>query len=241
MQQPMYDQYGRLRYSGSLGSNYGDNPVSSPQQFGLGEIGGSILTGLATNFIGNLFTGGKTEQGQNTAVDRPTQPAKETAGSGEISINNQIGGGYYPTQEAGLPAIIGGGFSALGKYLPQAIGGATIGALAPTVIDQFSGQPKKLRVTRKLKSQVRQAVNLMGIEGTAQAMGVDVNTVLYILMKKMRNDGPYVTKAAVRKTRQTIRKLDTLCDLKDEMCPPKRATARRRTSTARTRVTNIKN
>lgn len=243
MQQPMYDQYGRLLYRGPLGTNYGDNPVQAPQQFDLlSTVGNIIGSKVVGDVFGNLFGGGKSQQGQNTAVDRPTQAPKETAGSGEITIPPPVPGGYFPAQQAGLPALIGGGVSLLGKYLPQAIGGAAIGLAAPVLMDQFTGQPKKLRVTKKLKSQVRQAVNLMGIEGTAQAMGVDVNTVLYILMKKMRNDGPYVTKAAVRKTRQTIRKLDTLCDLKDEMCPPKRAPARRRTTTAaRTRVTNIKN
>ena len=143
--------------------------------------------------------------------------------------------------QAGLPALIGTGIQAATKFLPQIIGGAAVGAAAPIVMNAITGQPQKLRVTKKLKSQVRQAVNLLGIEGAAQAMGVDTNTILYILMKKMRNDGPYVTKAAVRKTRQTIRKLDTLCDLKDEMCPPKRATPRKRATMARTRVTNIKN
>lgn len=240
--QPRYDMYGRPIYQGPLGTNVSGQPVARPQEFGsFTDIGINILADVATDFIGGLFNKGKSEQGQTTAIDKPTQPPKETAVSGEISI--PPAGGYYPQQPmtAGLPMLFGTGAQLLQKFLPQAIGGAAIGLAAPVVMDAFTGQPKKLRVTRKLKSQVRQAVNLMGIEGTAQAMGVDVNTVLYILMKKMRNDGPYVTKAAVRKTRQTIRKLDTLCDLKDEMCPPKRAPARRRTTTARTRVTNIKN
>ena len=242
MQQPMYDMYGRPIYQGSLGTNVTGRPVAKPQEFGLTDIGIGVLTNVATDLIGGLFNKGGSEQGQSTAVDKPTQPAKETAVSGEISIPTAAPGGYFPTQAAGLPAFLGGGLQLAQKFLPQLIGGAAVGAAAPVVMDALTGQPKKLRVTKKLKSQVRQAVNLMGIEGTAQAMGVDVNTVLYILMKKMRNDGPYVTKAAVRKTRQTIRKLDTLCDLKDEMCPPKRAPARRRTTTARsTRVTNIKN
>lgn len=242
MQQPMYDMYGRPIYQGSLGTNVTGTPVPRPQE-GLGSVFTNyVVSELIGGGLNAIFGRGGQEQGQSTAVDRPTQPAKETAGSGEISIPPYSGSTYFPTMEAGLPSIIGGGLQLAQKFLPQLIGGAAVGAAAPVVMDALTGQPKKLRVTKKLKSQVRQAVNLMGVEGTAQAMGVDVNTVLYILMKKMRNDGPYVTKAAVRKTRQTIRKLDTLCDLKDEMCPPKRATARRRTTAARsTRVTNIKN
>ena len=237
--QPMYDQYGRL-----ITTQY-PNPMN--QERGFGEI----LATTAINFVGqkvlgNIFGGSNNgaEQGQSTAIDRPTQAPKETARSGEIAIpdpGNYQGSSFYPTMQAGLPALVGTGIQAAAKFLPQIIGGAAIGAAAPVVMNAITGQPQKLRVTKKLKSQVRQAVNLLGIEGAAQAMGVDVNTILYILMKKMRNDGPYVTKAAVRKTRQTIRKLDTLCDLKDEMCPPKRTTARKRPAMARTRVTNIKN
>ena len=96
-----------------------------------------------------------------------------------------------------------------------------------------------MRVTKKLKSQVRQAVNLMGIEATAQAMGVSQDVVIYILMKKMRNDGPYVTKAAVRKTRQTVRKMKNLCDMYDDLRPA----ARRRPPMRRaagTRITQVK-
>jgi len=102
------------------------------------------------------------------------------------------------------------------------------------------GQPKKLRVTRKLKSQVRQAVDLVGIEGAAQAMGVDVQTVMYILTKKMRNDGPYVTKAAVRKTRQTVRKMKNLCDMYDDLRPAAKRRAPARRMAAGTRITQVK-
>ena len=105
-------------------------------------------------------------------------------------------------------------------------------AVAPIIIDPFTGQEKKLRVTRRLKSQVRKSVELMGIEATAAAMGTDVELVVYILTKRMRNDGPYVTKAAVRKTKATIRKMKGLCDMYDELRPAakRRAPARRTTS-----------
>jgi len=63
--------------------------------------------------------------------------------------------------------------------------------------------------------------------------------ILKILFKTFKNQGPYVTKAAVRKTRSTIRKMETLCDLKDRLCPPKRrAPARRRTMS--TSITQVK-
>ena len=162
--------------------------------------------------------------------------------------NNFMGGTYFPQQpmQAGFGAIgpVATGLTQLArKYAPEIIGGLGIGAVGaavPVVIDAF-GQPKKLRVTRKLKSQVRQAVNLVGVEAAAQAMGVDVATVMYILNHKLRNDGPYVTKAAVRKTDQTLRKMKKLCDMYDELRPAakRRAPVRRATMAGTSKRTTV--
>lgn len=178
---------------------------------------------------------GATEQGQSVAVSQATQTRpQETQASGEI------GRQQAPMQAGfGLAAPL---TSLVRRYAPEIIGGLGIGAgaaVAPVVMDMF-GQPKKLRVTRKLKSQVRQAVELVGIEGAAQAMGVDVSTVMYILTKKMRNDGPYVTKAAVRKTRQTVRKMKNLCDMYDDLRPAAKRRAPARRMAAGTRITQVK-
>jgi hypothetical protein len=97
---------------------------------------------------------------------------------------------------------------------------------------------RKLRVTRRLRSQVKRAVEMFGVEVVAEQMGVDVEVIFYILTKKMRNDGPYVTKAAVRKTRQTVRKMKHLCDMYDDLRPPVRRRAPARKSSS---VTQIKN
>jgi len=176
-----------------------------------------------------------TEQGQSVAVSQATQTRpQETQASGE----------FFPRQ---APMQAGFGLAApltqlARRFAPEIVGGLGIGAgaaVAPVVMDMF-GQPKKLRVTRKLKSQVRQAVDLVGIEGAAQAMGVDVSTVMYILTKKMRNDGPYVTKAAVRKTRQTVRKMKNLCDMYDDLRPAAKRRAPARRMAAGTRITQVK-
>ena len=218
----------------------------------------SLAQSTLGDVFGNIFGGerGRTQQGQGTAVERSTQTLpQETQASGTSGSEAVSAPIFAPQIEIGGPQSgMGGGFqqAALGpfggaavtlgkKYLPEIFGGLLGGAaigLAPTIMDNF-GQPKKLRVTRKLKSQVKKAVELMGIEATAQAMGVDVNTVLFILMKKMRNDGPYVTKAAVRKTRQTVRKMKTLCDMYDDLRPAaKRRPPMRKAAT--TRITQVK-
>ena len=221
----------------------------------LREGAGNIFTDIISDVFGRS-TRGRTEQGQGTAIERSTTSVpQETQASGVVeavtapvfspSINI---GQPAPQQRAMVQPQVAGFGGVLGpltqlgrKYAPEIFGGLVLGggaAVAPMVLDQF-GQPKKLRVTKKLKSQVKKAVELMGIEATAQAMGVDVETVIFILMKKMRNDGPYVTKAAVRKTRQTVRKMKTLCDMYDDLRPAAKRRAPMRKA-ATTRITQVK-
>jgi len=230
-------------------------------------LSGAAQGALRGAIVGQPFMGGAagaltagTQQGQATAVSTPRTVPAETAFSGEtVNVAPQpmmqpqtisYRAGIEPailrtpsvpsrpgTTQAGLPAIVGGGTAitrGLGGML--ALGGGAI-AVAPTIIDQF-GNEKKLRVTRRLRSQVKRAVEMFGVEAVADQMGTDVEVIFYILTKKMRNDGPYVTKAAVRKTRQTVRKMKHLCDMYDDLRPAakRRAPARRASS-----VTQIKN
>ena len=73
----------------------------------------------------------------------------------------------------------------------------------------------------------------------AQLSGVQVDdrTFVLILTKRFRNDGPVVTKAALRKTKTTIRRLKDMCDMYDSLRP--RATARRRTTPMRRATTTL--
>ena len=93
-------------------------------------------------------------------------------------------------------------------------------------------------VTRKLKSQVKRSVDLMGIEATAEGMGVGVDVVQYILLKKLRNDGAYVTKAAMRKTSSTLRKMKRMCDMYDDLRPAAKRRAPMRKSSQT--ITNVR-
>lgn len=229
---------------------------------------GAFQGALRGAIMGQPFMGGAsgaltagTQQGQATAVAVPQAPPSETAFSGEtvqvrtpvmtaspISYSNGIQPAIMRTpmppargqmQQAGLPAIIGGGV-ATGRNILGMLGlaGGAI-TVAPVILDPLTGEEKKLRVTRRLKSQVKKAVEMFGIEFVAEQMGVDVEVVVYIMTKRMRNDGPYVTKAAVRKTRQTVRKMKHLCDMYEDLRPAARRRAPAR-KTMSTRITNVK-
>ena len=232
-----------------------------------GASTGTVVTGLtgnvglgaaaqgAANFASGLQKKG-TQQGQSVAVSQATQTnPQEQQSSGSqggsqnvvIGLSDMGGGGFenvyssqrpaMQAQNVGLPAVVAGGMG-LSRGLAGMLFGGAVGA-APMIIDAFTGEPKKLRVTRKLQRDVKQAVMLLGPEAVANQLGVGLDVVIYIMQKKIRNDGPYVTKAAVRKTRQTVRKMKTMCDLYDDLRPAaKRRPPMKRATT--TRITNVK-
>jgi hypothetical protein len=149
---------------------------------------------------------------------------------------------------APLTGLIGGAARTLAR---PGVGGALTGfgtGMAAEFITDMFGNTKKLVITRKLQRDVKKVFMLAGGDvgfismNSMMLFGKDLSEdqILRILFKTFKNQGPYVTKAAVRKTRATIRKMETLCDLKDRLCPPK--TARRRTPARRssTMITQVK-
>lgn len=214
----------------------------------------------AANAVSKIKKSGSTNLSQGTATSIPDKGPAETSTSGStdgqnliVNVGGQTTGGIVPAsygmnvpsagrgmaQDVNLPMIVGGAVGAtrsIGGMLGLA-GGAIM--VAPTIIDMVTGEEKKLRVTRRLRSQVKQAVMMFGVEVVADNMGTTPEVIFYILTKKMRNDGAYVTKAAVRKTRQTVRKMKTLCDMYDDLRPPARRAPARRATTSK--VMQIKN
>ena len=152
-----------------------------------------------------------------------------------------------------LPGLATQGIGAATRLLSRPgvgglVGGLGAGAVVDFFIDEFGNQ-KKLVITRKLQRDTKKLFMMTGgnVDMVSQqslfflGKNLSPQQILAILFKTFKNNGPYVTKAAVRKTRQTIRKLDTLTMLKDQMCPPKRAPARRRsTMGSTTKVLQVK-
>jgi len=123
--------------------------------------------------------------------------------------------------------------------------GTAIGVGTALVMDLFTGQPVKMIITRKLQKDAKMAAEFYGndLEMVAEYLSrtkgkrYTADNVVDILLKRFTNQGPYVTKAAVRKTRSTVRKLDTLCKLQADICKPTtRRTTRRRSTTATARA-----
>ena len=118
--------------------------------------------------------------------------------------------------------------------------GTAIGAGAAVIMDLLTGQPTKLIITRKLQRDAKMAAEFymndldMVAEYLSRTKGkrFTEDIVVDILLKRFTNQGPYVTKAAVRKTRSTIKKLNTLSKLEAEICKPRRRAPMRRATRA---------
>lgn len=180
---------------------------------------------------------------QTSSLGGPTGDGPGVLGGGRNMRNNQAFIGGF-----GVPGIIG----QAGRLLSRpGVGGALTGFGAGAAVDfvtDMFGNTKKLVITRKLQREVKKVFMMSGGDigfvsmNSMMLFGRDLSQdqILMILFKTFKNQGPYVTKAAVRKTRSTIRKMETLCDLKDRLCPPKRAAARRRMPAKSTTITNVR-
>ena len=192
---------------------------------GTGDILENVLPGVITGKI--LGTGPiRTNTGPAVATTL-NLGAQESSGSGTI----QAGIG------TGLGQLVNFG----SRLLRSPQGQLGIGTAVGGALSLMSPDGRQMRITRKMKSQARMVLNLTGgnISAAADILGVDENTLVMILLKRFRNDGPVITKAALRKTRQTMRRLKSMCDMQADLMPK---TTRRRSPMKRaTTTTLIKN
>ena len=179
-------------------------------------------------------------------VGRPQGLSQQPAVTSNTIIGAQESQGSG-TLEAGLGAGVGQLVN-LGSRLLRSPGGQLgLGTAVGGALSLMSPDGRQIRITRKTKRLAQQAYQLaMGDLSTAtqlfaQLSGISVNEQQYVLIltKRFRNDGAVITKAALRKTRSTIRKMKNMCDMYDDLRPP----ARRRTTMKRARAstTLIKN
>lgn len=195
---------------------------------GLREVGGFVSDAFSSGIPQLLGVNRPVGVGQQPAVTTVTNVgAQESQGSGSI----QAGMG------AALPQLIGAGRQLLKSPFGQlALGGGAAGAFS-----LMGPDGRKMRVTRKMKSQARMVVNLAqgNLSVAADILNISEDMLVSILLKRFRNDGPVVTKAALRKTKQTVRRLHNMQDLLKSITPTatRRRTAMRRGST----TTLIKN
>ena len=93
---------------------------------------------------------------------------------------------------------------------------------------------KQVRIVKAVYNQTGR--NLVQ---TAEILGLDVQNVSQMIMQKLPAPNPAPTAAAIKKTRSTIRKLDRMCNLRDEIAKSAKTTTRRRAPMRRASTTTL--
>jgi len=185
----------------------------------------------------NLFGIGGQPQRTNagTAVTVDVGRPQETAMSGEI-LGANLGM---------APALFQAGRNFLRTPGGQSALGFGAGAAGALMVGDGQTAP---RITRKMKSDVRRIYMMAGMDpnatasilnnlGTYPRMNFNASLVFFILTKRFRNDGSVVTKAAVRKTKTTLRRMKGVVDMYNSVCKP--TAPRRRAAAPRAKAVQL--
>lgn len=211
------------------------------QQLGFFDRLGNIATGVGNTLLTGLETGLPSFINRQVFGNRPASAAQQPSITTVTNVGAQESQGSGSIQAGAgalLPSILGGARSLLKSPMGQLALGTGAGAALSSMGSQGTG----MRITRKMKSQARMIVNMVGgdLSAASSILGIDEQTLVMILLKRFRNDGPVVTKAALRKTKQTIRRLHSMQDVLKSITPT--AAGRRRSPMKRaTTTTLIKN
>ena len=216
-------------------------PLPTPRPANLGNTGGfgssfgTFLTDVGRNIlnpIGQIFSSPALTP--FISAQSRGQPAQPTMG-GQMGQETSRSG----TQEAflgGFGNVIGGA----ARFLKTPAGQIGTGLGVAGGLSLIDSTSSGVRITRKMKSQYRAVLNLAQGDYSlaANMIGVSEDFFIMVLLKRFRNDAPVVTKAALRKTKSTVRKLKSMCDMYDSLRP---SATRRRTPMKRASTTLISN
>ena len=194
----------------SQGSTTTQRQIGQTTNAGFGSSVGSFLSDVGQNIVGplsGLFSQVRPFISQQSQ-GQPAIPTRTNLG-GQESQSSGVTEGFV----GGIPNILGQAARFLRTPGGQ-IGTGLVGGIGASML---SGGNGGMRITRKMKSQYRAVLNLaQGDYDQAAAMiGVSTDMFIAVLLKRFRNDGPVVTKAALRKTKTTVRRLKSMCDMYD--------------------------
>ena len=213
-----------MAFLGDFGKFFG---LGSSEEV-LGDVG-EFVAGKPGRFVGEAAA----RATDNLAGDGGISPASTADQALEQSAVSVSRRGDVPQELSTMTGTRGmttqAGFGALAplfgtasRFLGSKSGqivtgvGTAVGLGGASFMGSDSKMKPVLTQSRRNKSKVRQLVNFMGIEGTAnflsQSMNVNVspNDVVALLLRTFRNDGAYITKAQVRNLRRTTNRFKSL-------------------------------
>ena len=257
-----------MAFLGDLGKVFG---LGSSRQV-LGDIGGTVggffgIEGSGRNIgqriadaTSSLSTADQPlEQSAVPTGDPSRGLAQEGSRSGSQTVNIiDTSRGMPGEPQSAFIGGIPGALQGLSRFTPQIskFFGSPLGSIGTGIatgvgFNMLSGQEMKkpkpvLTQSRRNKARVRQLVNFLGIEGSAeflsQASGMNVmpGDVVQLLLRTFRNDGAFITKAQVRNLRRTTNRFKSLEKQVKEATSMARSTQRRspRRSSSTTLIKN---
>ena len=200
---------------GDVGKTVG-TAIFGPQVGLAAEQGGRALGRATSNLAGDgvspLSTADQAlEQSAVPVSQKGNIPQESSSMVGTTGMVTQAGFGSLAPFVTGVGRLLGSKTGQIATGVGTAVGFGT---------SQFMGMDRRekpiLTQSRRNKAKVRQLVNFMGIEGTAnflsQSIGQNVspNDVVALLLRTFRNDGAYITKAQVRNLRRTTNRFKSL-------------------------------
>jgi len=230
-QQRYYDTGGQEVYIPSdisQGSTIAQRQIGQTTNAGFGSSIGSFLSDVGSNIVGPL-----------SGLFSQVRPfiSQQSVGQPALPTRTNLGG--QESQSSGVTeGFVGGMGNVLGqaaRFLRTPAGQVGTGLVTGIGASMLGGGNGGMRITRKMKSQYRAVLNLAGgdYDQAAAMIGVSTDMFIAVLLKRFRNDGPVVTKAALRKTKTTVRRLKSMCDMYDSLRPTatRRKAPMRRAST----------
>tara|TARA_B100000575_G_C23066182_1_gene613879 strand:- start:88 stop:963 length:876 start_codon:yes stop_codon:yes gene_type:complete len=211
-------------------------PAIGTQSSGEGFFG-TLRSGLRETgaFLGDVFSSGIP---QLFGVSRPRSVIQQPAFTTVTNVGAQESQGSGSIQ-AGMGGLVPSVLTGARSLLKSPLGQLGLGTAAGSALSLMGPDGKKMRITRKMKSQARMVLNLAqgNISVAADILNINEDMLITILLKRFRNDGPVVTKAALRKTKQTVRRLHNMQDLLKSITPT--AAGRRRAPMKRAMSTTL--
>jgi len=217
----------------------------------LGGIGKAIGLGSTSQVLGSIITGGAISPfKQNQAQESAPQNLQQTV---ELRTSGEEGftPAYRQAALEGLPDrmrmsprvfdrardLIGGGIG--GQVLESALSifdrgqevCSTNNSMKPFSVNRMSGC---ITVSRKQQARLKEMVGIVGLEATADAIGLDTDNLVLLLLKRFKARGRGITAASMKTTKRTIRQIKSLHNEVSSMAS-RRAPARR-TSTTKTSI-----
>lgn len=236
-QQALADEKRKKQMAEIFGSGTNLSSIQAPQAgfttanagfgagFGsfLGDVGRNIVSPIS-NIIGAFRTPQNSQQPAITTIGGGG--AQESQGSGSVQL--------------GLGSGVGQILSQAGRFL-RTPGGQVATGIGGLGLSMLGGDARPMRYPTKQVRLVKAVYNQTGrnLMQTSEILGIDPQNVSQMIMQKLPAPNPAPTASAIRKTRSTIRKLDRMCNLRDEIAKSAKTTTRRRAPMRRASTTTL--